>query len=451
VTADLSALLDRLASREPGESRAAKQALIDVGKRAVDPVLRVLCDESSPIDWGDSAWILRKIGDPAFDPLVSALAAATSKEVARRCGWAFSGLDVADKARYLTVLSHPSARVRSNAVYVFQNMKEQAGPYVPQLAMLLADDDADVRQRVIWAMGEIGAVALPVLRQVRSGGTSGRGRRAALTALAGIGGWDALDERDQHAVTRLIAVKSVSEVPEPMHLCGSWFALPTNDQAAVLDAFELTNPQVVTMRAGGSAWNHDHHNWSSFKDHPDCRRLYVSPVLDGWTLVFGRTPHVAHAGRDAYPEAMREHTVNRCAELSSHFGAAHWYGISCGDGWTAWCIAEGSEVLRYYDNEDLDHQIGDTHPAEAGFLLPHEDGFPDGAFAGVPYDQFHERYQQLKQELNIPDQADAATVAARASVDPSALSPHTHVSGRPVIALTTCGATRPSTPGALAI
>lgn len=70
---------------------------------------------------------------------------------------------------------------------------------------------------------------------------------------------------------------------------------------------------------------------------------------------------------------------------------------------------------------------------------------PDGAFDGVPYDQFHERCQQLKQELNIPDQAEATTVAARASIDPSSLGPHTRVSGKPVIALTACGLTRPST------
>ena len=114
-------------------------------------------------------------------------------------------------------------------------------------------------------------------------------------------------------VDRLVEVKAAYEVPAPMHLCGSWFAVPTADQAAVLDAFELAASRRVTMRLGGSAWNHDHHNWSSAAH----RRRYATPALDGWTLVFGRSPAVAHADRDQSNDAL-----SRCAS----FGAAHWCG-----------------------------------------------------------------------------------------------------------------------------
>ena len=47
------------------------------------------------------------------------------------------------------------------------------------------------------------------------------------------------------------------EIPQPMHLCGSWYALPTTDQAAVLDAFGLTDPRTVTMEAGAATWTGD--------------------------------------------------------------------------------------------------------------------------------------------------------------------------------------------------
>jgi hypothetical protein len=448
---DVAGLVDQLGSHVDADRKVAAQALVDAGQIAVGPVLAALCDESSAVEWSTSAVVLRRIGDDAFGPLVDALVAAPTAEVARRCGWTLNGLEVSDNAIYVPALGHPSAAVRATAAYAFHRLKEQAELYLPVLAGLLDDPDANVRQRVIWVFGEIGPVSLPLLHQIRRGG--GRRRRAALVALAEIGGWDALKEADRRAVARLIEVKSVSEVPAPMHLCGSWYALPTADQAAVLDAFDLIGPRPVTMRLGESAWNYDHHNWSS-REHRACRRAYVTPCLDGWTLVFGRLPTVAHAPDDEYETVLRDDVLNRCTELSARFGAAHWYGASCGDGWTAWCIAEAGTVIRYYDVEDPDDQIGETHPAEAGYVLPHENPFPDDAFDGVPVgsaDAFTARYQQVKRELNNPDDAHATAVAARASVDPAALGLHTTVAGRPVIALTTCGATMASAPGALEI
>jgi hypothetical protein len=66
------------------------------------------------------------------------------------------------------------------------------------------------------------------------------------------------------------------------------------------------------------------------------------------------------------------------------------------------------------------------HPAEAGFLLPHdEEAYEDGA----------------------PPVAHATTVAARVSIGPSALGPHTTVDGRALLALTVCGVDLPSAPG----
>ncbi|MFC7484006.1 hypothetical protein ACFQX7_33765 [Luedemannella flava] len=351
----------------------------------------------------------------------------------------------------LRVCHAPSGREGEEAAASALQLPKGAGePYLPALAGLLDDPDDDVRRRAIWAIGEVGWAAVPLLRQIRRGGA--RKRRAALTTLADIGGWDALEEADQRAVTRLIEVKAAHEVPEPMHLCGTWYALPTTDQAAVLDAFELTRPTPVTMRLGGSAWNNDLHNWSSVA-HLDCRRMYVSPALDGWTLVFGILPAVAHATDEDSEEVWRADAMSRSAALSGVFGEAHLYGASCGDGWTAWCIAKAGEVVRFYDVFDPDGQIGDGHPGEEGYLLPHVDAFPDDAFDGVPLggDAFTERYLQVKRELNIPDEAHATTVAGRLSVDPSGLGPHTIVEGRGVIALTACGLAEGSTPGALRI
>ncbi|MEV3923233.1 hypothetical protein [Actinomadura coerulea] len=164
---ETEALIDQLAGPD---RKAAGDALVAVGEPAVRPVLAVLCDEESPVDWAASATVLRRIGLPALGPLVEAMAAAPTGEVSRRCGWAHCGLEIEDLAAF------------------------------------------------------------------------------------------------------------------------PWYAVPTGHRNAVLDAFGLSEPEPVTMRLGASAWNHDHHAWRG--DHRSCRRVYVTPRLDGWTLVFG----------DAFPD-----------------------------------------------------------------------------------------------------------------------------------------------------
>lgn len=456
VCVDIEGFVDQLGGPVEADREAAEQALIAIGKPAVGPLLNAVCDESSWTGWGASASVLRRIGDAAFDPLVAVFAAEPSREVSRRCESVFVYLEVSDKAIYVSALTHPSARVREQAVLALEWMKEQAEPYVRALAALFDDPDAFVRQRAIRAFDWIGPVSIPLLRQIRRGG--GRRRAPVLTALANVGGWDALDETDQRAVTRLIEIKSANEVPKPMYLCDGWYALPTTDQAAVLDAFGLVASRPVTMRMGESAWYSDQHI-SFFDEHPSCRRMYVTPGLDGWTLVFGELFTTEEHEIDIVPS---DDIIRRCADLSTRFGAAHWYGANCDlyrrsydDSWEAWCIAEAGEAIRYYDADEPDKQIGDTHPAEAGYLLPHEPcDLPAGSFSGIASgdsDAFWARFEQIKRELNIPDQATAAMIAARASVDPTALGPQTTVVGRAVIALTPCGVGRPSKRGALAI
>ncbi|MGW7253615.1 hypothetical protein [Streptomyces sp. NPDC054834] len=152
------------------------------------------------------------------------------------------------------------------------------------------------------------------------------------------------------------------------------------------------------------------------------------------------------------PDVVR----GRCVDLSRRFGAAHWYGMSCGDGWTAWCIAEDGEVVRHYDAftaaEGGDE--GPGHPAEAGYLLPHQDGFPADAFDGVSLsdsEEFAARCRRIKEEHRIPDTCYAKDIAARLSVDPGALGGHTRVEGSGVLALTACGRERGQPAGALPV
>ena len=445
-------LLDQLADGDRARSRAAGDTLVALGETAVGPVLAVLCDVESAVEWSTSASVLRRIGAPALTPLTEAIATAPTREVARRAGWAFSGVETELEA-FLPALGHPHPRVRDNAAYVFQCRPEAALPHAARLIELLDDPDADVRQRTRWALEKLGPEVIPLLLERRRT-RCGTARRHALEALVAVGGPDALDERDLAVLRRLIRLKMRTEEPEPMHLCGSWFALPTGDQEAVLNAFDLGRAEPVTMRLGGAAWNNDSHAWNI--DHGRCSRVYVSPRLDGWTLVFGEPSddtHRAAPGSASYEE-LRATVLARCAALSLRFGTVHWYGMSDGDGWTAWCVAESGQIVRYYDVHEPDEQLGAPHPAEAGRLLPHEDGFPDEAFDGVDagdHDALFAALEAAKIKYAVPDSCDAAGFAARASVDPGSLGPHTRVEGHGVLALTACGREHGHPPGALEI
>jgi hypothetical protein len=246
---------------------------------------------------------------------------------------------------------------------------------------------------------------------------------------------EALVELGPAAVGPVLDAMCDASSPQPPHLCGGWFAVPTDDRGAVLDAFGLSGAMTVTMRMGGSVWNRDNHAWDG---HSRCSRMYVSPVLDGWTLVFGNLAEAAH-DRSRRRQVVRD----RCASLSARFGAAHWYGMSCGDGWTAWCLAEDGAVTRCYDVFEPEDGVGSTHPAEDGFRLPHEDpGLPLGWADGIDLfdlERFRARHVEVRHEYGVLEECCATDIAARLSVDLSKLGPDTVVEGRGVIGLTACG------------
>ncbi|MGK5531902.1 HEAT repeat domain-containing protein [Streptomyces sp. URMC 129] len=450
----LLGLIAEVASEDPSVRETARGELIALGATAVGPLLAALWDDDAPVAWSEAAWLLRKIGQPALDPLADAISAAPTPTALRRARWAFTGLDVPGLGVYASALRHWHPQVRQSAAYVFQGRGRDALPEAHLLLPLLADPVPEVREGAVWALREVGPGVLPLLRDVRRGRWPGfeRSRAGALEVLAAVGGPAALDEADRAAVRRLISVKARDEIPEPMHTCGPWFAVPTGDQEAVLDAFGLSDPMPVTMRLGASAWSHDLHAGNGPRArHGTCSRVYVSPVLDGWTLVFGIPSGDAHPA-DGRSRGTR--VRHRCAALSRRFGVAHWYGMRCGDDWTAWCFGERGRVVRFYDAADPDHEVGRGHPAELRCLPPHESGFAHGALAGVDAadaEAFLACYEEIRQELWRPGQYTAVEVAGQASVDPASIGPQTRVTGRAVLALSACGREHGHPRGALCI
>ncbi|WP_059007085.1 HEAT repeat domain-containing protein [Streptomyces specialis] len=450
----LLGLITEAASEDALVREMARGELIALRAAAVGPLLDALWDDEAPVAWSEAAWLLRKIGLPALGPLADAIAAAPTPTALRRARWAFTGLDVPGLGVYASALKHPDPQVRQSAAYVFQGRGRDALSEAHLLLPLLADPVPEVREGAVWALREVGTGVVPLLRGVRRGLWPGyaRARAGALEVLAAVGGPEALDERDRAALRRLISVKARDEIPEPMHTCGSWFAVPTTDQEAVLDAFGLSGAVPVTMRLGASAWCHDLHAGNGPRArHGTCSRVYVSPALDGWTLVFGTPSGDAHAD-DGRSRGAR--VRSRCAALSRRFGAAHWYGMRCGDDWTAWCLGEGGEVVRFYDVAEPESEVGGEHPAEARCVPHYRSGFPRRALEDLDAadaEAFLACFEEIGRELWLPGQRTAVEVAGQASVDPASIGPQTRVTGRAVLALTACGREHGHPRGALCV
>ncbi|GAA3435413.1 hypothetical protein [Kutzneria kofuensis] len=315
---------------------------------------------------------------------------------------------------------------------------------VELLSQIAADGDYNV-----LSLRNIGPAELTAVREALSEPSL---REAALAVLA------ALDEPFDAALVP-------AEKPLPLNECEFWYALPTSDRAAVLDAFGLSSPVPVTMRMGRLAWRYD---WFRHgEEHGRCGRIYVSPVLNGWTLVFGE-PSADHHTRGTLPPGEDDpyevkqmwadeaaHRVvrrDRCAELSRRFGAAHLYLRSYGDSTTSWFIAENGEVIRWYDVEVPEERIGPPHPGEEGFRLPHEQSpWPRNSFDDILLNhvgkeaaiRFQARYRELQAEYNVPDACDANDVASRLSVLPRDIGPATSVEGLGVLARTACAREQP--------
>ncbi|MGW6724758.1 hypothetical protein ACWF9G_02535 [Nocardia sp. NPDC055029] len=329
------------------------------------------------------------------------------------------------------------------------------------------------------------AQLVPLLQQVRRSHLSER--RSALAALAEIG-WHTIEPADLALLHRFIMAKLARERPQPLRAAEDclWWALPTDDQAAVLDAFGLSDPVPATVAMGTVVALEN-------RRHPieECERVYVSPVLDGWTLVFGDP--ASHYPRDdrriqeaqksyvwetfmqnesddvkqAWLTSMSRPSRNeRCAELSGRFGAAHWYKEPGDYEWGGWGIAENGEMIRGAGLDDRVHEdpalSGDPHPSELGLRAePVSEWLRDHGFApdawddivsGILFGRIGDRsggadfteirdsqWVEFQHRTGIPDAMTPLRIAERASVGPLTLGPQTRMAGHGVVALTERG------------
>ena len=155
--------------------------------------------------------------------------------------------------------------------------------------------------------------------------------------LAEVGGEQALSDRDRHAIERLSRVKLLTGHPEPVTGCFlSCIAVRSDDQRAVTDLFRLTPTCPATFTLGTIAADCDGHYRLDARRYA---RVFVTPSLDGWTLLVG-------PWCDPASQERRDEVLELRLRASAAFGSAQAYRYGeRGDG-SAWLVTENGTLIR---------------------------------------------------------------------------------------------------------
>jgi hypothetical protein len=318
--------------------------------------------------------------------------------------------------------------------------------HLPIALALLGSSLEDVREDAISALCVLGPGVTEVLRSVPRSA-----RREALALLAEFG-WQYLPPDDVTVLKRLIRVKQRTELPEPLdfgRLAGSWYALPTTDQTAVLDAFDLRDPVPATMRMGFAPWQGRRPRTlpPGFGMSDLYSEVFVTPVLDGWTLVFYNN----NTSMDI-----------RMEQLSVRFGTAHWYEQITDDYipgvWSQWyvaqdgrlrmhCVSSGEVRIRQSDELDPTAPLDRLYAWLEANDTRREPRPSKAETARVEaYVNMLREHSDERRPLDEDDDEDGATplqdqvfgargASRRLSVNLENLGPHTQVQGTGVLAV----------------
>jgi hypothetical protein len=195
-----------------------------------------------------------------------------------------------------------------------------------------------------------------------------------------------------------------------------------------MELLGLSSPRPITFAEAQEVIDADGHGGPDDPDH--LSRVFVTPEVDGWTLVMG-------AWCDPCGGERREDVLRLCRALSARYGGAQAYYFGAqGDG-SAWLIAENGCVIRRYaatgESDDESLTLGNPLPYEQVRLL--ELGLPaDGDLRTASGEQLDE-WTVAAFDL-------APEIAAACGISPFALTHDTKVRGIGLLAMTPEGVGR---------
>lgn len=219
-------------------------------------------------------------------------------------------------------------------------------------------------QRVLERLGE---QAIAPLQRIRRHGP-GRLRRAALRALADLGGGDLLDGKDIQAVERLVSVKLAEEEEADLPV-GRWLAVPHAKAEEIVEALDLHDPRPVTVAMGVAASVRSQ-NSVEYRDAEGATatgyRVFITPEFDGWRLVYG-------------DDFINDRWADAVQRLSARCREAHFYLVDDFDGAKIWWVAENGHDRRGYRTYGDPQWIGEPMPFEVSLMSDDPDDLFDDA------------------------------------------------------------------------
>ncbi|MEU2248307.1 hypothetical protein [Streptomyces sp. NPDC019224] len=291
---------------------------------------------------------LRLIGPPAFDITVAARARADKVPDGWELDHVLRGFDERCIPQYRAALTHPMKEIRLQALGGLKNLGEAAAGTLTDVIPFLNDADSYTRYAAEQTLGAIGTGTGSVLRDIRRDGPAHL-RRCALTALAIIGAADLLDERDRRALERLIRIKAAQDTPDslPDH---QWIAVPGATYEGLFDAMGLHDRIPCTLSMGLSAAENDAVDVTD----PDgtrhtAYRVFVTPELDGWRLVYANTPLSPTVWN--YADVLER--------LSAACGQAQFFSQDEHSDSMIWAVALDGVLRRRYRRNELPEWEGD--------------------------------------------------------------------------------------------
>jgi hypothetical protein len=143
--------------------------------------------------------------------------------------------------------------------------------------------------------------------------------------------------------TRSAAPGNPADRPEPFGYKCCWFALPTDDAAAVAESLGLVDVNPSNWSDGlARAYKYE--------------GVFVTPAVGAWTLAMGKLPEMTEA--PFFPVLQR---------LSQRFGEAQYFGNYRVVDYYGWARAIDGEVIRAYLclQGDVPIDRGERTPEEA--------------------------------------------------------------------------------------
>lgn len=423
----IESLIEDLERGDASRAAAAEARVVEQPDTVVPALLRAAAGRKSTRDLQPLMGVLKRVGPPAFDAVV---AGWRREEIPDwQAGRYLSVFDERSADQYAAAAADPDRRMTHKGFSGLVRLRVDSDAGLRALAEAFARGNASYNYDAARYARLLADSFGPRLRGLRRDpAESPRTRRGALAALVAGGGTDALDRRDQEVIERLIRVKIPHEIPRlpGLSLSGWWLAVPGASYEGLFEALGLHERRPITVSGGLHAVEGD--NDRVRLTGPDgtgrsVGRVFITPELDGWRLVYGPL--------DLLLGDPWDDMIGAVERVSAHCGQAQFFFLDEHGGSNIWVVAEEGRVIRRYTAEDDPEWEGDPLPWET---LAVDDPDYDPEFDDCP-----------------PNAGtfSAQSACGQLSLDPAEVGPDTRVRGHGWLALTEPDAGHGEFPGIL--